>query len=608
MNTRVSRLLARVGTAVAGPRPAFTLIELLVAVGALAFVAVGVAAIFEATGRTVQAGKRVSAFSSYAALIEKQMRADFAAMTREGFLVISNEYADVNGDSQIDLPAVPGGSTPDGVPLYDGDPSPRLRRIDQIMFFAKGQFVSARESVHPSVVARADAARIYYGHGRRELRPTTFDATDPYYTPTLDDPNNDLTLTLGRDTANNPNRFASDWILLRQVTLLAPPQTVAPVFSPPRILAEGQFLPGNPPAYARDSDTQIGLQPAASSIFRVLAATFPAGPGSTLRDEVRPQFSSGLLDIATTDLAEIRAVVTTSDTGTRGAGVRPPNRNFYDQAMNSGPDGTNQGADGVYRIYPTQDTTLLARSQGWMDEALPTWSNDADTRKHVRIRCEPTPPNYVGALTDSPEPIGSWSTETQRALRRADQMMLTSSNFLPRCTEFIVEWSLGHTWPTDPAAFGYDPARAGELVWYGMERQANGVTVAQFYMYPLFPWNVQETVPFTLVNGTQAPVPYAVGGTANPVDLFHGQNFNIANQQGAPGTQLMSYFGYIDPTFNPDLNNNGTVTDPTDAASSTLPCPWPKLIRVTLSLADPSDPTIEQTFQFVFQVPAPSGS
>ena len=38
-----------------------------------------------------------------------------------------------------------------------------------------------------------------------------------------------------------------------------------------------------------------------------------------------------------------------------------------------------------------------------------------------------------------------------------------------------------------------------------------------------------------------------------------------------------------------------------------MPVPWPKLIRVTVSLVDPAetDDPREQTFQFVFEVPPP---
>ena len=196
MKRTIRNLLERVGEAGQPSRAGFTLIELLIAVGALAFIAVGVAAIFEATGRTVQAGRRVSAMASYANLIERRMRDDFAAMTRDGFLIIRNEYAvgtgNVHGGVYPDVLAQ-GVANPDAVPLDENDQHPRLRRTDEIMFFAKGQFVSMRELLDGRYVAKADAAAIYYGHGERALVPANYNPpqTDPYYAPGVNATNSD---------------------------------------------------------------------------------------------------------------------------------------------------------------------------------------------------------------------------------------------------------------------------------------------------------------------------------------------------------------------------------------------------------------------------------
>lgn len=86
-------------------------------------------------------------------------------------------------------------------------------------------------------------------------------------------------------------------------------------------------------------------------------------------------------------------------------------------------------------------------------------------------------------------------------------------------------------------------------------------------------------------------------------ELIHGQPSAVEDP-------LTSYFGYFDPTFSPDLRNNagtrnpdGDIEDIGDALSPTLPWAWPTLIRITLTLTDPIDPTFEQTFQFVFETP-----
>ena len=145
---------------------AFTLVELIVAIGAIALVAVGIAAIFESIGRTVAGGRRVNQLNEYAAMIERQMRSDFESMTRDGVLVIKHDFADADGDGVIDLNPI---NSPDRVlnsPLQRADEA-RLRRIDQLLFFARGDFTSARAPMVPGLNASSNEAMIYYGHGMK---------------------------------------------------------------------------------------------------------------------------------------------------------------------------------------------------------------------------------------------------------------------------------------------------------------------------------------------------------------------------------------------------------------------------------------------------------
>jgi hypothetical protein len=199
------------------------------------------------------------------------------------------------------------------------------------------------------------------------------------------------------------------------------------------------------------------------------------------------------------------------------------------------------------------------------------------------------------------------------AYRRADQLMLSSSNFLPRCTEFIVEWSMGQAFNSDPTVA--PPERAGEVVWYGMERLVNGQLVAAPYAsghlngngIDTEPWRQQFQVPVTLINGntTMRPFPQDENLIHNVYDVF------------TPNQPISSYFAWTDPTFDPEApsriggtspgSNNGVLDQGTESASPTLEWPWPKMIRITMSLADPRDPSVEQTFQFVFDVPAGRG-
>jgi prepilin-type N-terminal cleavage/methylation domain-containing protein len=549
-------------------RRGFTLIETLVAVGALAFVATGIAVIFEATGKTVTTGKRVSAFNTAAAAIEHQLRADLASMTRDGFLVIRNEYADRTPDGHVDPTVV--NNNNDFVSLYDGDPKPRVRRTDELMFFAKGHFKSARPPVVPGYEARAEAARIYYGHGQRWRV-----VNDPKYTrPTLDQypqtADNPAEMQLGNDASDNPNRYAADWTLLRHVTLLCPPQAAErPV---PATMPNGLNQSNFP-----DSDLQVALRPAAPNIFRGLAFPFgavgnevhPAGAGN-------PQFASNLLDIATTDLPQIRSVVESADVDPASA-----DNTFY--------------AQHVKGIFQPGDPTALKLQQEWMDDALPAFSDNPTANQRYRVRYEPAPPDFAGVLADT---TGSL---TDREVRRADQMMLSAANFLPHCTEFIVEWSFGDVYSqsqTRPNGtrdrYFHGPEYAGETIWHGLRRQAiqSGVTHDQAVPFdPRDSWNY---------GATTVPLNDGVNTTTHEVsqELIHGTAATIDDTM-----PLISYFGYLDPTFNPDLNSNGKLGDPGDASVATIPWKWPKMIRVTVSLADPNDPSYERTFQFVFDVP-----
>jgi prepilin-type N-terminal cleavage/methylation domain-containing protein len=582
-------------------RRAFTLMEVMVAVAALAVLAVAIAAIFEVTGRTVTGGRRVSAINSYANLIKQQMEADFAAMTRDGFLLIRGQWADADAAPGINL-------ANDLVPLHPDDTNPRPRRIDEVMFFAKGQFTSAREPLHPQLIARADAARIYYGHGQRGSEAFT-PAWNPqtFWRPSLIDyaGTGNPDARLGRQVAGNPNRYASEWTLLRHVTLLVPRNDYVvnrvPQSSRPLLGATALFP--NAPTDLRllDSEIQIAAQPAASSIFRSLAALFPLDPrlniatftdpsGNTLDNpsfhairrtpaNIRPQFSSGLVDIATCGLHEIRAIVMAANQFPAGA-----NANFY-----------NQFASG-YSYTPT-GITQLQRAQSWMLDALPantvTGSNPITYQNVRRVRYEPVPHNMVGSMSQAGAGLtGPWQPPLEMAFRRADQAMLAQWGFLPHCTEFIVEWSFGQTFPSDPSDPNYLPQYAGELVWHGLERLPRDLSIPN--QIPLaWPFGIGgaglpahwRQVPPTTPRHPLAPPAL---GMAQVRTLVH------ANTTGtfAPEGPLDSYFGYTDPTYTPTGNQNPQRD-----------WPWPRFIRITLSLADPRQPSSEHTFQFIFSIP-----
>ncbi len=553
---------------------AFTLLELMVSIAIIAVLAAGVAAIFSAVGDTVSAGKRVSVVNKYAQLMEGVIRADLERLTRDGFLVIRHELAN-DGDP---------------VPLYRGDPNPRQRRMDELMFFARGDFASIRRPMVPGITARSNEARIWYGFGQRAEEDLSTLDIGSYLYPSLDDDNISIDTRLGWEAttagSENPNRFASDWTLLRHLTLLATPSA-----GEARITSEPVYdiNPATDSARRRlrDHEWQIGLQPAAQSVFRArlehqqrvqaggsIQIINQPGVATMLRQadhEVWPRFSSGLIDVASESLAEVRSVVTS-------AGLAP-------WVVQSDP---------AY-FLPTgafDPASIATRStmRRWMLNALPGELTDrtADLEHPetlARMRYESVPP--LLSIPDSEVGAGL-AGERERAYREADQEMLAASAFIPRCTEFIVEWSFGWTYNDSS-----DP-RFGQLQWYGLDRAEDDVNGDGDTDDP-----VDRVASFFTPMGAGPAVDGVSNRFIDPMEL------NRISQlvYGRPGTGLVpagltaqeSVFGYFDP---------GNITDTSDAnhANDDAEWPWPTMLRVTMSFADPTDPSVETTMQFIVEL------
>lgn len=596
--------------------PAFTIIEMLVAVGAVAIVGVGLAAIFSAVGKTVSGGRRLSLLNSYAGLVENTMREDFEKMSRDGFLVIRQQYVDRNADGLVQFRDTNAPSSPDEVPVDQEGHNARVRRIDELLFFANGDFVTARAPVHPDVIARAKSAMIYYGHGQRR-RPVAYQPwqappanNDKYRWPSVTDDNAKLDAgdtnaqpprlgvgTLATDspaTPNNPNEYASSWTLLRRVTLLAKPPVVPGDPYPTPTAPAGQV---EAPARLTDKDCQFALQPAAASVFRSLNRRFPdqnlpAPEQSYLHPDLRlgawpqhPLLASGIIDIATTDKSEVREIVERST-------MLPK-------------DITGPTIPTFARSYAWVDPsspraavpTRLDLMQAWMDDAFPTESREpgavfypAQEAFGVRVRCEPSTPNLLEVVNEGGP--GAPLSAYQSAMVRADQHMLDSSNFLPRCTEFIVEWSFGQT-----------DATTGETVWYGLNRIADTnhdghISANEALLTQPYPYHPGETNPMPV----GLPVLTYSGGVS--VHLITDRLiYGFTPDRNTPPSVLTSYFGYSDPTYPTpqfDASGNPTAGSP---VSDSAPWLWPRLIRVTVTLADPQDPTVESSFQFIFKTP-----
>jgi len=600
------------------PRRGFTIIEVLVTIGILVIIAVGVSTIFTSVADTVNKGKRISEINRFSAQLERIMRKDFENMTRDGFLVIVHqnaEGANFNRDVQLS-PGDTSGFSNKGRP----------RRVDEIMFFSRGQYESSRRAISTDMIARSSEASIYYGHGQKRIPdlddPRPQNANNRFFNPIVTDTNIDPDARLGLAPTSvlNPNQYARDWSLLRHVTLLAQPQS------------SGQALPDNVYGVLRinedrqwleDSARQIALQPAGRSIFNSLSQTgFNAAPPATANYDLPKWYrqyrpgggpvsfgytqpslrSSGLLDIVTEDLASIRATL-------YGVSSLYSPIVYWDRGnLNANPPVMAQSYDEFALDFwdsnippsPTDASSLILPFNGgssphftnvrnWMIDALPSLWNfnpaalDELPTQLSRVRYEDIPTRLLYDDDAFGNP-GDQGNQRARIYAEADQEMLGSSVFIPKCTEFVVEWSFGFI---DASITDQTNPRYKRMLWYGLDRwidsnqngliepAGNGLAggqdqrVAEFY-------NKRPPVS-GIPNYDRGPDPQLIVG--HPA---------IAGGFGTPPALEISTFAY------PDLN--GTEW------------PWPKFIRVTVSIADPNDITLERTFQMVFDIPEASNN
>lgn len=602
-------------------RRAFTVVELLVAIAVVAIIAVGLSTIFGSVGDAVTDGRRASEINRAAARMEQQIRDDLSRLTRDGFLVIANRYA---SDEQGNVfENIAGNPNQRGVQLSPRQREGRSRRADEIMFFARGDFQTKRPALAPGMVATAGEAAVYFGIGQK--RPIDFSNADNptnfFFNPAPSDANlrqpqgtpNNFRPLLGRPELPgrlpNPNRYAREWSLLRQVTLLADPQIVSVLPSQFFGLNRTNLQDRN---LMLDSARQIAMQPAARSIFNSLSwtgqAMRPGAPGTVAGDGLSrwwigdpgpppapnyggptvPQRSfaewraSGVVDIAQGSILGVRREFE----ALAGAGILPSN--YHTPAMvNSNPANSpnlnfNQTADG-FRVQwndhttsprPRDATNLSFTTHGqniraWALDMMPSlWDGQSNPPRYLAgVRYEDLPTRLILEPERFPR---TDEGRLARAITESHQEMLASQVFVPRCSEFIVEWSYGYIDDTLP---DNDP-RFKQMIWYGLPRADR--------------------------------------------DLNNDGRVDLADHADPDFRVAQRYFrrggaNRPDPQRNqvipgPSASN---LTDPEIAVFGLTAgndvIPWPRFLRFTISLADPDDDTVERTYQFVFAVPGEQG-
>ena len=614
----------------------FTVVEMLVVIGILVVVSLGVATIFQSVGETVSRGRKLSELNQFASRMERVMRQDFEQMTRDGFLVIINKNAGAGRDVQL----YRGETTDRDGNGIEGSP----RRSDEIMFFARGNFVSQRRAIAPNMVATSNEASIYYGHGQK--RRPQIAVSDPafdqpqnlFFNPQPWDNNFDASLDtrVGYSTPGfvNPNEFARDWSLLRVVTLLTNPQgpgqqVPAELYG----LSSDDF--GDRPRLI-DSPRQIMLQPAARSIFKSLNGSARIDPsvGGTINRSLYdltyqgqpsspvqyPLYlpTSGMVDIVSQDLASIRAEIqalavsqfpsaymnynsayaslpTPSPLG--GIGTRDLfEYQFYELSTAPNPSDASALELGKYDamgqwVGPIQAAHASA-IRSWMIDALPSaWSTGSNTglinssNFFAGVRYEDIPTRL---LFNEDDFASTDRGSLERAYAEANQEMLGSSIFVPRCTEFIVEWSYGFVDNSrNSTQLGFK-----ELEWYGLNRfvdsNNNGVLDAGDAR------TAKRYLPRDMVQAGTDP---AAGGAFRPWGMNSSVVMGRAAIAAANDVEA-ACFGF---TTDPNLDNPATPQNEGAGAY----WPWPKLIRITMTLGDPTDRDVEETYQIIFEVPEP---
>ncbi len=205
-------------------RGAFTLTELLIAVGVLVVVVVAAARIFGAASKVSSVAEANADLLQTAAAIEAQVRADFANIPPNSFLVLQQVEVNQRGGIQTLDPALGNAEI----------------RADQIAFFSRGarptqQFVGYDQlqplgsTVAPAWPPESTVARIYYGHGllastlQQGFGPLSYDGTNAPVVPWISGAVETQNWQTGAPQTGTPRITAAKpslWPLARIATLM----------------------------------------------------------------------------------------------------------------------------------------------------------------------------------------------------------------------------------------------------------------------------------------------------------------------------------------------------------------------------------------------------
>ncbi len=546
---------------------AFTLTEMMIAVGVLVVVIVATAQIFGSASKVTAIAEANAELLQTAAAIESQIRADFANLPKNGFMVIQQVEVNANGGGQTLDPSLGTSEI----------------RADQIAFFTHGvrqtqQYLGSQQgSRTPNPAEPTDpnldiintwpqesaVARIYYGHGiLASTLPTNFGPT------TYLDSNAPVVPWIGGaveterwDTAaaGPPGRVAltkpSLWPLARLATLMA---------------NDGVQSYG----YALDSSAAATGVSKNASMRLFTDRTVKTAPMGTVNPPLgEPLWTSGRVDIV----------------------KWLPDDLFSQMAYQYGTN--NQPIAGaipyILQLSPWSGPSVRLR----MIQTLGSWATPA-------TRANPT--NGAGQLYVSYPRVEKAALSQEKS-----DLMLTSPVLAPNCSSFKVEW----TWAdgTGQSENGASTGRTGIVLfpgysqpWFGLDDLS--LTLAQSPVKPVSnmntlldnestePWGAIED-PLVLGRNQDVVVSCNVEGVINrnPITSLKDRPVWPCDiDQGAKRVyQAVFGFNQSDPSkTNPSTSLRGPYT------------PLPSALRITVRLHDALG-RLEggREFQFIIELP-----
>ena len=546
---------------------AFTLTELLVAVGVLVVVIVSAAKIFSASSRVAGMSQAQADLLQTAAAIEAQIRADFANLPKNGFMVI--QQVEVNPPN-----------TPQTI-----DPSlgPLEIRADQIAFFARGartttQYTGSQNvpfnGVTTAWVPESSIARLYYGHGVTAptvpvgYGPTTYDApfpgepnhagapVVPWQWGKVETQKWDAASTFG-PASRMPVTRPSNWPLARVATLLA---------------TDGHASSGAVSSVYAGTSTNATQRLFTSPQVQIA----PMSTATAANNLVDPLWTSSRVDIVKWQMDDL----------------------FSQMA------------------YQYRSNGTLNRALAFNYDTAPTspWAGPSSRLRMIQTLAPWATPATATNTTNGAQALFVTYPRVEKAAlgpAKAEQM-LTAPVLAPNCSSFKIEWTwddgVGRSWtgsaanPTGGEAIGMFVPRGAMQPWFGLNDPNIGMAASQVRPASNMPnfglngaYDPQRGtlgVPLVVDPDSGSPVLCAVEGAINNAE--GGPIWRTSALQGSKRV-YHAVFGFNQENpgeINPFSFGRGPYT------------PLPSAIRITLRLHDPLG-RIEggRDYQFIVDLP-----